>query len=234
MICPVISWKLFVRTTDGPLIVRMYAVGVPSRRTTHVDTVWSSFSTEQPAWKEDSGGHERAESARHHHPAGERGLALRGVPDGKPLERRHQARRNTEADQDPGREQGGEVGRLCERGAADHGNAQEGQQYTLRPEAIQGAPQRQLRQGKTHKVSARQQAKIGTVQVHFGAEDRGEGRRDGPQQVRGEGASDAVMMEKGNDVAKAVVDSQDFENRMLKAYIRDWPVEEAGTQSTPN
>jgi CBS domain-containing protein len=26
------------------------------------------------------------------------------------------------------------------------------------------------------------------------------------------------------DVAKAVVDGQDFENRMLKAYIRDWPV----------
>jgi CBS domain-containing protein len=32
------------------------------------------------------------------------------------------------------------------------------------------------------------------------------------------------------DVAKAVVDSQDFENRMLKAYIRDWPVEESGVQ----
>ena len=30
-----------------------------------------------------------------------------------------------------------------------------------------------------------------------------------------------------HDVARAVVDSQDFENRMLKAYIRDWPVEEA-------
>ena len=29
------------------------------------------------------------------------------------------------------------------------------------------------------------------------------------------------------DVAKAVVDSQDFENRMLKAYIRDWPEEDA-------
>ena len=29
------------------------------------------------------------------------------------------------------------------------------------------------------------------------------------------------------DVAKAVVDSQVFENRMLKAHIRDWPVEEA-------
>jgi CBS domain-containing protein len=28
------------------------------------------------------------------------------------------------------------------------------------------------------------------------------------------------------DVAKAVVEAQDFENRMLKAYIRDWPVEE--------
>ncbi|MEO8298754.1 MAG: CBS domain-containing protein [Burkholderiales bacterium] len=28
------------------------------------------------------------------------------------------------------------------------------------------------------------------------------------------------------DVAKAVVDSQDFENRMLKAYIRDWPVQD--------
>jgi hypothetical protein len=28
------------------------------------------------------------------------------------------------------------------------------------------------------------------------------------------------------DVAKAVVDSQDFENKMLKAYIRDWPEEE--------
>jgi len=30
------------------------------------------------------------------------------------------------------------------------------------------------------------------------------------------------------DVAKTVVDSQDFENRMLKAYIRDWPAEEGG------
>ena len=29
------------------------------------------------------------------------------------------------------------------------------------------------------------------------------------------------------DVAKAVVDSQDFENKMLKAYIRDWPAGEA-------
>jgi CBS domain-containing protein len=31
------------------------------------------------------------------------------------------------------------------------------------------------------------------------------------------------------DVAKAVVEAQDFENRMLKAYIRDWPLEEAPT-----
>ena len=32
------------------------------------------------------------------------------------------------------------------------------------------------------------------------------------------------------DVAKAVVDAQNFENKMLKAYIRDWPEddEEAG------
>ena len=29
------------------------------------------------------------------------------------------------------------------------------------------------------------------------------------------------------DVAKAVVDSQNFENKMLKAYIRDWPEEDA-------
>ena len=27
------------------------------------------------------------------------------------------------------------------------------------------------------------------------------------------------------DVARAVVDSQNFENKMLKAYIRDWPTE---------
>ena len=33
------------------------------------------------------------------------------------------------------------------------------------------------------------------------------------------------------DVAKAVVESQDFENRMLKAYIRDWPAEDGGAQS---
>ena len=33
------------------------------------------------------------------------------------------------------------------------------------------------------------------------------------------------------DVAKAVVDSQDFENRMLKAYIRDWPVDESGSSA---
>ncbi|MDE2369421.1 MAG: CBS domain-containing protein [Burkholderiales bacterium] len=31
------------------------------------------------------------------------------------------------------------------------------------------------------------------------------------------------------DVAKTVVDAQDFENRMLKAYIRDWP-EDAPTE----
>jgi CBS domain-containing protein len=30
------------------------------------------------------------------------------------------------------------------------------------------------------------------------------------------------------DVAKAVVDSQNFENKMLKAYIRDWPNESQG------
>ena len=30
------------------------------------------------------------------------------------------------------------------------------------------------------------------------------------------------------DVAKAVVDSQNFENKMLKAYIRDWPGEDEG------
>ena len=37
------------------------------------------------------------------------------------------------------------------------------------------------------------------------------------------------------DVAKAVVDAQDFENRMLKAYIRDGPVEAengAGSQAS--
>jgi len=28
------------------------------------------------------------------------------------------------------------------------------------------------------------------------------------------------------DVAKAVVDSQNFENKLLKAYIRDWPQED--------
>jgi CBS domain-containing protein len=33
------------------------------------------------------------------------------------------------------------------------------------------------------------------------------------------------------DVAKAVVDAQDFENKMLKAYIRDWPVEEGDAKS---
>jgi CBS domain-containing protein len=34
------------------------------------------------------------------------------------------------------------------------------------------------------------------------------------------------------DVAKAVVDGQDFENRMLKAYIRDWPVDESRDEQT--
>jgi len=31
-------------------------------------------------------------------------------------------------------------------------------------------------------------------------------------------------------VAKAVVDSQNFENKMLKAYIRDWPGQEEGSK----
>jgi predicted transcriptional regulator len=30
------------------------------------------------------------------------------------------------------------------------------------------------------------------------------------------------------DVAKTVVESQNFENQMLKAYIRDWPAEAEG------
>ena len=34
------------------------------------------------------------------------------------------------------------------------------------------------------------------------------------------------------DVAKAVVDGQNFENKMLKAYIRDWPGEEDETPET--
>ena len=34
------------------------------------------------------------------------------------------------------------------------------------------------------------------------------------------------------DVAKAVVDSQDFENKMLKAYIRDWPDQESSTATS--
>jgi CBS domain-containing protein len=31
------------------------------------------------------------------------------------------------------------------------------------------------------------------------------------------------------DVARAIVESQDFENQMLKAYIRDWPVDETNS-----
>ena len=33
------------------------------------------------------------------------------------------------------------------------------------------------------------------------------------------------------DVAKAVVDSQNFENKLLKAYIRDWPGEDEASAS---
>ncbi len=35
------------------------------------------------------------------------------------------------------------------------------------------------------------------------------------------------------DVARAVVDAQDFENRMLKAYIRDWPAEDSFGAAPP-
>lgn len=36
------------------------------------------------------------------------------------------------------------------------------------------------------------------------------------------------------DVAKAVVESQDFENKMLKAYIRDWPDQESAASAASN
>jgi CBS domain-containing protein len=36
------------------------------------------------------------------------------------------------------------------------------------------------------------------------------------------------------DVAKAVVESQNFENRMLKAYIRDWPAGEDAADAQEN
>ena len=35
------------------------------------------------------------------------------------------------------------------------------------------------------------------------------------------------------DVAKAVVDSQNFENKMLKAYIRDWPQDANAEPDSP-
>jgi CBS domain-containing protein len=35
------------------------------------------------------------------------------------------------------------------------------------------------------------------------------------------------------DVAKTVVEAQDFENRMLKAYIRDWPEADCDAGSVP-
>jgi CBS domain-containing protein len=35
------------------------------------------------------------------------------------------------------------------------------------------------------------------------------------------------------DVAKTVVEAQDFENRMLKAYIRDWPEADADAGNAP-
>jgi len=34
------------------------------------------------------------------------------------------------------------------------------------------------------------------------------------------------------DVARAIVESQNFENRMLKAYIRDWPVGQEHEQAS--
>lgn len=33
------------------------------------------------------------------------------------------------------------------------------------------------------------------------------------------------------DVAKSVVDAQNFENRMLKAYIRDWPAQDDAAEA---
>ncbi|MEI2414876.1 CBS domain-containing protein [Orrella sp. JC864] len=33
------------------------------------------------------------------------------------------------------------------------------------------------------------------------------------------------------DMARAIVAAQQFENNMLKAYIRDWPVEEGGAEA---
>ena len=33
------------------------------------------------------------------------------------------------------------------------------------------------------------------------------------------------------DVAKAIVDSQNFGNKMLKAYIREWPEQEVNEKS---
>ncbi len=36
------------------------------------------------------------------------------------------------------------------------------------------------------------------------------------------------------DVAKTVVDAQDFENKMLKAYIRDWPEKDAAPGAPPD
>jgi len=36
-----------------------------------------------------------------------------------------------------------------------------------------------------------------------------------------------------HDVARAVLEEQGFENRMLKAYIREWPASETSSESQP-
>jgi CBS domain-containing protein len=36
-----------------------------------------------------------------------------------------------------------------------------------------------------------------------------------------------------HDVARAVVDSQNFENKMLKAYIHNWPEDGTNGSETP-
>ena len=92
-----------------------------------------------------------------------------------------------------------------------------------------------------NQVLARHGGSVGSMLVRSAMDDApltctlGTDMDEVRRMMRGGGGGDMPVMDKRMlmgvisfyDVAKAVVDSQNFENQLLKAYIRDWPEEKS-------
>jgi hypothetical protein len=127
---------------------------------------------------------ERAGARGDHHPARQRRVALARIPRRDRLQRRHQARRDAEADQRPG---GKKARHVVGDGESERAAAGDEQQHRLdapRTVAVEHHPGRHLHGAERDEVGARHEAERGRRKRELAHELRRDHRRHRPVEIR--------------------------------------------------